>query len=171
MPVTMFLIVVIGLILMITGRLDLNNSREEKREKISSSQKEENEKIEEVNSSYGYQSNRKYAKYLAGHVSNNYKNSTFKEKILGWLFFGFLMTDFAFIMIFAFLGINIGTYICFGLFAGTILISLVIKKILEKRSIKVCEEKLENYQKLVGKVKASFIQVPLVLAVVKEDIP
>ncbi|MDE6074911.1 MAG: DUF3592 domain-containing protein, partial [Clostridia bacterium] len=73
-----------------------------------------------------------------------------------WLFFGFLMGDFALILVFAFIGIAIGIYVCLGIFAGTILLSLIVKIILEKTSMsrRVSPDKYEQRQ---ATVKASVL--------------
>ncbi len=128
-PVLMFLLVVISLILMITGRLEDKTPEEDL------SEKEEYREIQEINSSYGYENNRRKDAYFINHIARNYKNATPKEKVLGWIFFGFLITDFALIMVFAFLNIFTGFLICFCVFGGTILIALIVKKILESISL------------------------------------
>lgn len=154
-PAIMFILVVIGLILMITGRLSDDDARdtrsderhgyqpetdggiskaEERPEREEQAEKEA-EKLADINSSYGYDSQMKLAEYQMDHVSNAYRNSSRREKILGWLFFGFLMTDFGMIMVFAFFGSMVGALVCMGIFAGTILLSLIIKVILEKTSM------------------------------------
>ncbi|MDE5896284.1 MAG: hypothetical protein K2H43_00555, partial [Clostridia bacterium] len=163
-PVTMFLLVVIGLILMITGRLadDKGGTKDAKTDEEANLQdagaaEREEEKIEEVNSSYGYDSRRKNSEYLMGHVADNYKNSTLKEKISGWLFFGFLMTDFALILVFAFLRLWVGIIVCFSLFVGTILLAFIIKKILEKTSMSGNIGRLKKRKILSGTVKACLL--------------
>lgn len=148
LPATMFILVVVGLILMITGRLS-DSDKDKKSDvtfgesskdaaedaAVSTAAEKEDEKLEKINSSYGYDSRKQYAEYQMDHVANAYKHSDRGDRIKGWLFFGFLMTDFALILVFAFLGIMVGALVCFCLFAGTIILSLIIKVILEKTSM------------------------------------
>lgn len=161
-PVTMFLLVVIGLILMITGKgADDNSSKNnEPNGNQSDKQKSETEReysqIADVNSSYRYTSRLKQGDYIGRHAANNYKNSTFKEKILGWLFFGFLMTDFALIFLFGYLRNLTGVIICFSVFAGTIAIAIVTKVILERTSMRAKFDKSKDAV-LYGEVKACLL--------------
>lgn len=149
MPVCLFLLVVIGLILYSTGKLADKNSR-----KIEAhTEADETKQIEDINTSYGYESHRKSDEFMINHAEENYKNSTLKEKFLGWTFLGFLMSDFALIFVFLYLRVYIGIYICFGVFAGTILLSAIIKIILEKTSINFKIKKNKNYDIVNGKVK------------------
>ena len=179
-PIIMFILVVIGLILMITGRLSddsgKNTQPTEQREETPAQNfdaapeksvedipafnaeknavEEEEEKIADINSSYGYDNKMKLAQYQMDHTANAYKNSSSRDKVLGWLFFGFLMADFAMIMVFAFLGIMIGALVCFCIFGGTILLSLIIKIILEKTGISARKRKGVEYITCEGIVKA-----------------
>lgn len=121
-PLTMFFVVVIGLILMITGKLETDVDDDDDDE---TSTGEDDEDEDTQNNSTR----------MIRQASNAYKHSTPKEKILGWLFFGFLMTDFFLILVFAFFGLSIGVYICLGLFAGTIILSLLIKLLVEHISL------------------------------------
>ncbi len=157
LPVTMFVLVVVGLILMMTGMLsdkkpdkkpDVTFGGEEAEETI---EKSEEEKIEDINSSYGYGSQRKLAEYQIDHVANAYRHSGRGDRIKGWLFFGFLMGDFALIFLFGFLRIMTGVIVCLAIFAGTILLSLIVKIILEKTSmsLRVNTDKYEERQATV----------------------
>ncbi|MDE6557810.1 MAG: hypothetical protein K2K39_01765 [Clostridia bacterium] len=141
LPGVMFILVVVGLVLMITGRLsdkdkksDVTFGSSEPEKAEPSAAKEEAEKIEDINSSYGYESNRKLAEYQMDSVSTAYRNSSSRERVLGWLFFGFLMTAIGLAIVFLFLNILLGFFICLGAFAGTIIISLIVKTVLEKTS-------------------------------------
>lgn len=169
LPVTMFVLVVVGLILMITGRLfddppsnsddgknNTDGNKSSSRKSIKT-REEEYSKINEVNSSHGYDSTLKSGEYMMEHTSNNYKHATDKEKVFGWLFFAFLIIDFALIPIFAFLGIMIGALVCFCLFAGTILLAGIIKFILEKTSMRVSKSKLKDAKIICGTVKACLL--------------
>lgn len=159
LPVTMFVLVVVALVLMTTGRLsdkppkksDVTFGESETEEK-----NDETEKLEDINSSYGYDSKMKLAEFQMDHVANAYRHSSTGDRIKGWLFFGFLMGDFALIFVFAFLRIMIGIYVCLGIFAGTILLSLIVKIILEKTSMsrRVDTDKYEQRQ---ATVKASVL--------------
>ena len=179
-PALMFILVVIGLILMITGRLGDDGGKDNKPltdevtppapntdaapekavEEIKSfngagaAAQEEAERIEEINSSYGYESQIKLAEYQMDQTANIYKNSSQRDRVLGWLFFGFLMTDFALILVFAFIGVLVGALVCFCIFAGTILLSLIIKVILEKTAISARRRKGVEYVTCRGVVKA-----------------
>ena len=152
-PVVMFSLVVIGLILMMTGKLDKS---EKDSESVSARDIEESE-IEGINSSAYGENMMRTGEYYSRHLSDNYKHASFKEKILGWLFFGFLMTDFALIMVFAFLHIMIGALVCFCLFGGTILISLIVKVIIEKMSMSVKINKYKNQKIAQGEVRACLL--------------
>lgn len=160
LPVTMFVLVVVGLILMMTGRLsdkkptkksDVTFGEAEEEETIEKAEAPEEDKIEEINSSYGYDSQRKLAEYQIDHVANAYRHSGRGDRIKGWLFFGFLMGDFALIFLFGFLGIMTGVIVCLAIFAGTILLSLIVKIILEKTSMsrRVNTDKYEQRQATV----------------------
>ena len=155
MPITMVLLVMIALILMMTGRLqDKPKDTPAEDEQQMSGWEKEQAQIEDVNSSYGYQSRYKQGEYMMNHTAEIYKMSSVKEKILGWLFFGLLMADFMLILVFAFLGIWTGTIICFCLFGGTILICAIGKVILEKSSKHISKNKLALLPKYEGEVKA-----------------
>ena len=156
-PATMFIVVVIGLVLMITGKTVDDNSNvhdEMVGGGINGSEREEElSEIEDVNSSYGYDSQRKQGEYYMRQTAKAYKNSTPKEKVLGGLFLGFLLTDFALIMVFAFLRIMVGALVCFCLFGGTILLCLIITKIKERVSMKANVD-ISKSTVLCGEVKA-----------------
>lgn len=162
-PVTMFLLVVIGLILIITGKIDLSDYRKTNSDTtpsetptdavpLTDAERERNE-INEVNSSYHRQSQLRQGEYIARHAATNYRNASPKEKLFSWLFFGFLMTDFALILVFMFLRIFIGMYICFGLFGGTILLSFIVVKTKEKTSLNASKRKRKIREVLSGEVK------------------
>lgn len=150
-PVTMFALVVIGLVLIMTGRLNDG-------ERPPRNRKTEQAEIDEVNSSYGYESKLREAEYISRHAAENYKNSTDKEKALGWLYFGFLMTDFALILVFAFSDIMLGALICFCIFVGTIILSVIIKVILEKTSMSFKPRRRKKRRQFhCGEVKACLL--------------
>ncbi|MDE5756822.1 MAG: hypothetical protein K2I23_07010 [Clostridia bacterium] len=156
-PVTMFIVFVIGLVMMITGKTvnDNSNTHDEMvGGKANGSEREsELSEIEDVNSSYGYESQRRQGEYYMRQTAKAYKNATPKEKILGGLFLGFLLTDFALIMVFAFFRIMVGAIICFCSFGGTILLCLIVTKIREHMSMKAKLD-IANSKILCGEVKA-----------------
>lgn len=151
--ITMVVFVVISLVLISTGKLANKNNKDKSQDNMVT-RKAEYEKIEDINSSYGYNSTRKKDEYMVNHIGENYKNSTFKEKILGGLFLSFLMINFILIFVFSYLHIMVGTYVCFAIFGLTILLSGLIKFIFQKVSINVSPEKIENSPKLNGIVDA-----------------
>lgn len=154
MPITMVVLVVVGLVLMITGRLaDKDKSDDEQ----PVTREQEMSDIRDVNASRGYESHRKSDKFMMRHVSNNYKHATPKEKVLGWLFFGFLMTDFVLILVFAMLHVMVGALVCFCIFGGTILVSLIVKIIIERMSMRVKPAKLDDKETLKGVVTACLL--------------
>ena len=122
-----------------------------KEEKPQSEREKEYAQIEDINSSYGYSSKIKEAEYISRHSANIYKNSSSKQKVLGGLFLGFLLTDFAMIMVFGFLNIWVGAIVCFCLFGGTILLAILITVIMQKISMSGAGKK--NGDALDGKVK------------------
>ena len=147
-PATMFVLVVVGLVLMMTGRLNLSDSKSnttstqsEETQQPSEEKQQQSEREKEylqladINTSRRYESKIKEAEYISRHTSEAYKNSTVKQKILGWLFFGCLIGDFALIVVFGMLRIWIGAIVCFCLFGGTILISLLVTVIRQKISM------------------------------------
>ncbi len=210
-PVTMFVLVVVGLVLMMTGKVDLSDDKKTTssdainnvdgenpaaddddewedinddddewedigdgddrvkdvvggesqardvgvgEDSISGGEREkEYKRLADINTSRGYNSKIKEAEYIAQHTSNAYKNSSAKQKVFGWMFFGFLITDFFMIMVFAFLGILVGAIVCFCLFGGTILLAILITVIMQKISMSWGSRKRKNREMLDGVVK------------------
>ncbi len=159
-PFVMFACVVIALIMMITGKLGDDQDKTtitdaDSNSTDSASEKEvEYGKLEDINTSRGFSSRIKSGMYIMDHVAHNYENSSTKEKVFSWLFFGFLMTNFALILVFGFLQLLAGAITCFALFVGTILIALVVKVILEKTSKNIDMSKHSIQEIVSGKVKA-----------------
>ena len=194
-PITMFVLVVVGLILMITGKIDLADGKSRASDKKQDEQSEweevdEDEDCEEkkpqrkkqdedsewievddddtvkeqserereytdlaaINTSHGQSNKEKNAEYIMRHSANRYKNSPTKDKVLGWLFFGFLMTDFALIMVFGFLEIFVGAIVCMCLFGGTILIALLVTVLRQKISMGFGISKKKKRDSRYGKV-------------------
>lgn len=156
LPVTMFLLVVIGIVLMITGKLSDKGGQDDG-EPTPRTKEDEALDIADVNSSYGYESRRKSGEYMINRVADNYKNSSAKDKLLGWLFFGFLMVDFFLILVFAMLRNMTGTIVCFSIFGGTILIAIIAKIIVQKFSMRVSSDKLDGKEAFKGVVAACLL--------------
>ena len=174
MPVTLFILVVIGIIMMITGRLD--DSRKPKKRRGSdvtgapdesqetpqvdpafeTTAEREARELSDINSSYGYDSRYKSAEYQMSHVAHNYKHASPKEKVLGWLFLGFLLSAFGLALVSILLGWSLGFFIGIGVFGGTIIISAIVKVILEKTSISTKFD-IEKYETTNATVKACLL--------------
>lgn len=114
--------------------------------------KKEYKQLSDINTSRGYDRKLKEAEYTAQHTSNAYKNSSPAQKVLGWLFFGFLITDFFMIMVFAFIGVFVGAIVCFCLFGGTILIALLVTVLRQKISMGLGVSKAKKRNAVDGKV-------------------
>ncbi|MDE7406590.1 MAG: hypothetical protein K2M89_06940 [Clostridiales bacterium] len=114
--------------------------------------KKEYSRHSDTNTSRGYDNKIKQAEYISRQSGNRYKNSTTTQKVFGWLFFGFLMTDFFMIMVFAFIGIFVGAIVCFCLFGGTILIALLVTVLRQKISMGLGVSKKKKRDALDGKV-------------------
>ena len=129
MPLFLVLVVTVVLIMIITGKTSDNDKDEEKR-----TQQDESNEIQGINSSKGYENRYREAEFIGNHAARNYANSTIKEKILGWLFLGFLISTIMLAFVFLYLRISIGFIICWCVFVGTIIISGIVKAIIEKIS-------------------------------------
>ncbi|MDE6028695.1 MAG: hypothetical protein K2F90_00020 [Clostridiales bacterium] len=119
---------------------------------VSPERKREYKQLSDINTSRGYSSKIKEAEYLARNSADAYKNSSTKEKVFGWMFFGFLITDFFMILVFGFIGNFTGAIVCFCLFGGTILLAILITVIRQKISMSV-GRKHKNREMLDGVVK------------------
>ena len=161
LPITMVILVGVGLVIMITGGAKVNKNDDviDDNENDDLSEKEkEYSNIVDINTSYGYENRAKSDNYVIQHSANIYKNSSTKEKILGWVFLSFLLLNVILALIFAFLGIKLGMYICFGLFGGTIIICAIGKFISEKVSMSAkIYTKSKKREILEGKVKHCFL--------------
>lgn len=213
-PVTMFALVVISLVFMITGRLDVSDDKKTSRggqtkpetEKVADDDdewvevddddecadvkesnnreyidddewvevsddedeqkdvgggedsisggesKKEYSRHTEINTSRCYDRKLKEAEYTAKRSSKAYKKYSTTQKIFGWLFFGFLMTDFFMIMVFSFIGIMTGAIVCFCLFGGTILIGLLVTVLRQKISMGLGVSAAKKRNAVDGKV-------------------
>ncbi len=90
---------------------------------------------EKVNSSTGIDHKYKLANYEIGMVIREYKASNKKEKILGTILLIYLLALPIAAIIFINLRIELGFFICFGIFVGSIIILAIGKKIKEKRAM------------------------------------
>ena len=142
-PVTLFILVVVGIILAITGKLsdnqngseaDVTGALEEQNEDGETEAVKEQRALEDINSAYGYASQYKMGEYEIDHTAKIYRNSNFKEKVFSWILFGFLMTAFGLAFVSILMNQMIPFFICGGVFAGTILICLIVKTVMEKTS-------------------------------------
>lgn len=198
-PVTMFILVVVGLVLMMTGKIDLSDDKKTSRggqtktedkmstddddewvdvdddddedewedigddddeikdvgggvDSISGEKKKEYSQLSDTNNSRSYNSKINETEYISRQSGNRYKNSSTAQKVFGWLFFGFLMTDFFMIMVFAFIGIFTGAIVCFCLFGGTILTALLVTVLRQKISMGLGVSKRKKRNALDGQV-------------------
>ena len=186
-PATMFILVVVGLVLMITGKLGDGKSNAESSstappiadasdvptastksvtdsdpaewnvQRATGEIDREMSDREEINSAYGFKSRYKYGEYQMRHTADNYKRASSKDKVLGWLFFAFLMIDFALILVFAFCRIMIGAIVCFCLFGGSIIAALIVTKAVEYRSMRVKLDPSEKQNVVGGAVVSCFV--------------
>ena len=174
MPVTLFLLVVIGIIFMITGRLDDNYKPKKRRGSdvtgapdesgeapqvdttFETAAEREARELSDINSAYGAESQYRSAEYQISHVAKNYKHASPKERVLGWLFFGFLMAAFGLGLVSILMGWQLGFFIGIGVFGGTIIISAIVKVILEKTSISTKFD-IEKYETTNATVKACLL--------------
>ncbi len=140
---------IVFMILFITGKLSTKSNSEKNEKEI------EQEQIDNINSTYRYQNRREVAEYMERHVSTAYSNSSSKEKVFGWLFFSALIILFVLGIIFLSIGLYIVAIVCISLFCGIILTAFVVKKILERRSMK--GSSFENADLVLASVKYSVL--------------
>ena len=159
-PAIMFILVVVSLIMIITGRWSLNDAKPVSRNEGFPAEEqpaaEESETRNPTELRHGPISDIELGVYQAEQSANIYRMSSRGDKIKGWLFFGFLITDFALCMVFIFLHIMVGFFVCCGIFAGTIILSLIVKVILEKTSMSR-RINYDKYDECQGVVKACVI--------------
>ena len=161
-PIYMVIIIVVGLVNIIKGNFEIVDgtivSTNKKKKEEEDTKEEELSKIKDINNSYGYENRLKEAEYIGDHAANIYKNSSKKEKIFSWLFFGFLIANVILSLIFAFFNIVIGMIICFALFGGSILVALIVKTIAERISIHPKVYRKSQDSKIVsGRIKKCFL--------------
>lgn len=169
-PAIITLLVIIGLILMVTGKLikpeQPKQNHDEAKDNISEqdgdsqtaveqqTQSElEQARLDDINSSYGYSSREKLAEYEMQQIVNAGKLYTAKQKAPVILFIVFLFVDFALTPTFAVLGIFVGAIICAALFVGSVLTAFIVKMVLAKRSMRAGKDDDKNREVLEGTVK------------------
>lgn len=163
-PLVMLVVVVIGIVMFMRGSLSSDgndgnkggkeltsdNSTENPAEKMTADE-EERRKIEDINSSYGYENYVKNTQYQLEHRAKNYREATRNEKIIGFLLLGFLVINFGLIFVFGYLDIIIGAIVCGSVFVGTILILILGTVVLHKISLSQ-NYNPEKYEEKLGTV-------------------
>ena len=119
-PSVLFIIVVVGLIIIMVGKG--NGSKPDENEGKSY------EKKPEINP----QEDSGETATAEKEIADNYKQATTKQKILGGIFFGFLILVFGLMLVFVFLQNLVGALVCAGLFAGTIIVVIICAVISQK---------------------------------------
>ena len=170
-PATITLLVVIGLILMVTGKLikpeqpkqqNQDKAKDNINERDGDSQttaepqtqsESEQAKLDDINSSYGYSSREKLAEYEMQQIVNAGKMYTAKQKVPVILFIVFLFVDFALTPTFAVLGIFVGAIICAALFVGSVLTAFIVKTVIAKRSMRASKGDDKDREVFEGTVK------------------
>lgn len=134
------------------SKIDLDTKKDGASE-VTAAEKEA-AKIEAINSSVGYESQFKQAEYIAGQSANAYNNSTKKQKIFGWILFAFLFITFALIPCFLFFKVYLGAIISGALFAGTVIIAILVKVLSEHVSRSAHWRKPDKTVEAKGVVKS-----------------
>ncbi len=78
----------------------------------------------------------------SGKPDNKRKARRDRSRLFGMLFLAYLLTAFAGVIVFAALRIYVGMGICFGLFAGTIFISIIVASTASARARKAEKARL-----------------------------
>ncbi len=182
-PVTMTVLVGVGIMLMATGKLkddergasiadppkeeflgdeadgtpDGNANKNADGENAQSEAEKEIAEINEINSSYGYDSKVKEAEFIMRHSAENYKNASKKGKIFSTVFLALLLADFAMIVVFAALRMLIPALVCFGIFGGSIALAIVITTIVQKASMSLNSRNLSGKNFIGGSVTACLL--------------
>ncbi len=107
--------------------------------------KSEEQSIEDVNSSYGYNNQIIRGKRMMHAVADNWKISSFGDKIKGFLFLFIFIGCCVMFVVFGSMGKITWALISWGVGAALILGALIIKKILEAVSIKKSKKPKEDY--------------------------
>ena len=169
-PVYLYICIVVGLSLAIMGKLgtkktgeEVNNFSaddvifDENGNVIQSPDMESSEADEPTVKRNGrrgyYQGQMEAGQMEIDMLSQNYRNSSTKQKIFGLIFFYFLMADFGLILVFAlFLSNTVGALVCAGIFAATIIIALITNVVQQKISMSSRALKKGNAKILEGTV-------------------
>lgn len=180
-PILMALVVLIGIVMIMKGKINLQEGKESNKvdEDVENlindikpigedgeeadagsegwSRRDEEELIHDINNSNYYENKLNNAKFSVRHTANNYKNTSTKGKILGFVFFALLVVDFILAIVFFNLKITIGGIVCVALFAAAILTSMIVVKTAERRSLKFDVNKLKDTRIYCGEVKACML--------------
>ncbi len=180
-PILMALVVIIGIIMLVKGKINLQEGKESNKvdEDVENlindikpieedgeeadagsegwSRRDEEELINDINNSSYYENQMNNAKFSARHAANNYKNTSTKGKVFGTLFLVLILADVVLAIIFFYFNIIIGAMICIGVFAAAILTSMIVVKTAERRSLKFDVNKLKDTRIYCGEVKACML--------------
>lgn len=133
-PLTAIAFVAVGLALLMTGKLDSGSTKSVKFDTADGksgnndvTSAEVSDRIDEINSAQGLESQIKQAQFIADQSAHAYRNSSKKVKIRGWIFYAFLMLSFATIPCFLFFKVYLGAIISGSLFTGTVIIAILVK--------------------------------------------
>ncbi|MCH5155370.1 MAG: hypothetical protein J1F69_02080 [Clostridiales bacterium] len=148
-PVTITVLVAIGLIIMFVGKSDkfkqpntqnldceVKDNQNEQDDNSQSERENEQAQLDDINTSYRYSSREKLAEYEMQQIINAGKMYSAKQKAPVILFIVFLFVDFALAPTFAVLGIFVGAIICAVLFVGSVLAAFIAMTVLAKRSMR-----------------------------------
>lgn len=156
-PLTAIAFVAVGLALLMTGKLDSGSKKshkfatgDEKSEEGGMTAAEVSDRIDEINSLPGQESQIKHAQFIADQSAHAYRNSSKKGKIWGWIFYAFLMLSFATIPCFLFFKVYIGAIVSGALFVGTIIIAVLVKTLGWKFSLAAVGREPSSWVKARG---------------------
>lgn len=119
-----------------------------------SDEEEEAKQLEKINSSYGFDSRMAAGMHELSHARRAYRSADRKEKFLGILLVVSLLTMFALIFVFGFLGLYIGTFIAAGGFVFEI-VACIIGLIIRHRISMSQKYNPKKYQLNYGTVRCS----------------
>ncbi|MDE6189733.1 MAG: hypothetical protein K2G37_05560 [Clostridia bacterium] len=113
--------------------------------------------IENINSSVDYDNRMKQGEFIASHSAKIFQTYSKKQKILSTLFLIYLLTTFALIFVFGYFHIIPGVITCISLFAGTIIICMIVVKVSERLSMRKIDVNSGKYEIVCGAVKNCFL--------------
>ena len=169
-PVYLYVCVVVGLSLAIMGKLGPKTTDEEVNDFLGddvvfdengnvmqstdAESAETDESTVKRNGRGGrYQRQMEAAQVEIDQLSEAYRKSSSKQRILGLIFFYFLMADFGLILLFGlFLQNMVGALVCAGIFVGTIIIAIIVNIIQQKISMSPKALKKKNVKILEGTI-------------------